>query len=88
MLDAVVPENSSVYQCHVHDNYNSLSLQASDDILSGGDNHPAPDILHIPRRCPHERFDKSEKFVSHDAAPTKNYVFDSHWQQWRNNRSS
>lgn len=81
MLD-VVPENGNIYQCHVYDNHNSLFLQASRKLCSG---HRPQGIQHIPRRFPHERFDKSEMSVSHDAAPqTKNYVFDSHWQ-WRSN---
>jgi len=76
------PENSSNDQFHAHDNYN-LILQAAEHIR-GRPHHP-PDSLHIhnhPRRNPHMRLDRSKNFVAQDAAAsTKNFVFDSHWQQ-------
>jgi hypothetical protein len=82
------PGNSSKDQCHAHDNY---KLTSSADEQAFCRSHHLPDSLHIhiqPHRIPHKRLDRCENFavLTHDAAPTKNFVFDSHWQQSRSVR--
>lgn len=78
------PENSSNDQCHAHDICN---LYWAGEQAPGRSHHPHnSQHIHIrPRRNPHMRLDRRKNFVSpaspHDAAPTKNFVFDSHWQQ-------
>lgn len=81
-------EKSSKDQCHAHDSY---KLTSSAEKLALCRSHHLPNSLHIhihPHRIPHERLDRCKNFaaLTHDAAPTKNYVFDSHWQQWRSIR--
>jgi hypothetical protein len=80
------PENSSKDQCHAHDSY---KLTSSDEQALCRSPHLTNSLhIHIhPHRIPHERLDRCKNFAvsSHDAAP-KNFVFDSHWQQWRSIR--
>lgn len=76
-------ENSSNDQCHAHDSYNLTSL-ADGPAFCRASHH----ILHIhihPHRNLHKKVDRCKNFAAlpHDAAPTKNFVFDSHWQQSR-----
>src|SRR5277367_3256526 len=76
------PENSSKDQCHAHDIY-KLSSSADEQALCRSHH------IHIhPRRNPQIRLDRSKNFAAlpHNAAPTKNFVFDSHWQQSRSIR--
>jgi hypothetical protein len=90
LFHARIPENSSNDQCHAHDNCN-LFLQAGDNSIRGRLHHLSPESLHIhirPHRNPHTRFDKGSNDSAHVAAPTKNFYFDSHWQQSRSIRSS
>lgn len=81
-------ENSSKDQCHAHDSY-KLTFSADEQALCRS--HHQPNSLHIhihPHRIPHERLDRCKNFaaLTHDAAPTKNFVFDSHWQLSRSIR--
>ena len=83
-----VSENSSKDQCHAHDSY---KLTSSADEQAFCRSHHLPNNLHIhihPHRIPHKRLDRCKNFAAlpHDAAPTKNFVFDSHWQQSRSVR--
>jgi hypothetical protein len=84
------PENSSKDQYHAHD---ICKLPFSAAELACGRSHPPPGNQHIqfhPRRNPHERLDRSKNFAAllHNVASTKNFVFDSHWQQSRSIRWS
>lgn len=82
------PGNSSNDQCHAHDKC-KLSFSAVEQALGRSSRRPHSLHIHIhPRRNPHERLDRSKNFVAlpHEVAPTKNFVFDSHWQQSRSIR--
>jgi len=76
------PESSNSNQCYAHDNCTSAGEPAV-----RRKRHPLHNTR--PRRNPHERLDRSKKLAAvwaHNVAPTKNFVFDSHWQQSRNIR--
>jgi hypothetical protein len=80
------PGNSSTDQCHAHDIYKLTSSHGKKKQAHDRSHHP-PDSQHIPlhsRRNPHKRLDGSKNCVAllHNVVPpTKNFVFDSHWQQ-------
>lgn len=84
------PGNSSNDQCHAHE---CCMLWFWVDVQARDRSHHPQDSLHShihPRRIPHMRLDMSKNFSAWtlDAAPTKNFCFDSHWQQSHNNHSS
>lgn len=84
------PENSSIYQCQNHDSYKLTSAAVCQAL---GKLHHRQYSLHnhircLPRRNLHEELDRSTNFAAllHNVASTKNFVFDSHWQQSHNVR--
>jgi hypothetical protein len=79
----IEPENSCIDQYHARD-ICKLTSSAVEQAHDRSHHPPGSLRIHIhPRRIPHERLDRSKNFavLLHNVAPTKNFYYDSHWQQ-------